>query len=53
MVNAVGETLGFGDVPNSVVILDAQGSEVARGQGSKTEIARLLIDLTADLMISP
>jgi len=53
VVNAVGETLGFGDVPNSVVILDAQGSEVARGQGSKTEIARLLIDLTADLMISP
>ena len=52
VVNAVGETLGFGDVPNSVVVLDAQGSEVARGQGSKTEIARLLIGLTADLMIS-
>ena len=49
-VNAVGEDLGFGDVPNAVVVLDAQGSEVARGQGSKMELARLLIDLTAGLL---
>ena len=49
-VNAVGEDLGFGDVPNTVVVLDARGSEVARGQGSKMEVARLLIGLTADLM---
>ena len=49
-VNAVGEDLGFGDVPNAVVVLDAQGSEVARGQGSKMEVARLLIDLTAGLL---
>ena len=49
-VNAVGEDLGFGDVPNAVVVLDAQGSEVARGQGSKMEGARLLIDLTAGLL---
>ena len=49
-VNAVGEDLGFGDVPNAVVVLDAQGSEVARGQGSKMEVARLLISLTADLV---
>ena len=49
-VNAVGEDLGFGDVPNTVVVLDAQGSEVARGQGSKMEVARLLIDLTAGLL---
>ena len=49
-VNAVGEDLGFGDVPNAVVVLDARGSEVARGQGSKMEVARLLIGLTADLM---
>ena len=49
-VNAVGENLGFGDVPNAVVVLDAQGSEVARGQGSKMEVARLLIDLTAGLL---
>ena len=49
-VNTVGEDLGFGDVPNAVVVLDAQGSEVARGQGSKMEVARLLIDLTAGLL---
>ena len=49
-VNAVGEDLGCGDVPNAVVVLDAQGSEVARGQGSKMEVARLLIDLTAGLL---
>ena len=49
-VNAVGEDLGFGDVPNAVVVLDGQGSEVARGQGSKMDIARLLIGLTADLV---
>ena len=51
-VNAVGEELGFGDVPNAIVVLDAQGAEVARGQGSKMEVARLLIRLTADLMSS-
>ena len=33
-VNAVGEHLGFGDVPNAVVVLDAAGQEVARGQGT-------------------
>ena len=49
-VNAVGEDLGFGDVPNAIVVLDAQGAEIARGQGSKLEVARLLIRLTADLM---
>ena len=49
-VNAVGEDLGFGDVPNAVVVLDAQGSELARGQGSKMDVARLLIDLTAGLL---
>ena len=49
-VNAVGEDLGFGDVPNAVVVLDAQGLELARGQGSKMEVARLLIDLTAGLL---
>ena len=49
-VNAVGEELGFGDVPNAVIVLDSHGTEVARGQGSKMDVARLLISLTADLM---
>ena len=52
-VNAVGEELGFGDVPNAVVVLDAHGTEVARGQGSKMDVARLLISLTADLVNGP
>jgi phosphopantothenoylcysteine decarboxylase/phosphopantothenate/cysteine ligase len=35
-VNAVGPAFGFGDVPNAVVVLDAQGREVARASGSRT-----------------
>ena len=46
-VNAVGERLGFGDVPNSIVILDNHGHEVARVEGSKIDVARVLIDLVA------
>ena len=46
-VNAVGERTGFGDVPNAVVVLDAQGREVARAEGSKTDVARALVDLVA------
>ena len=37
-VNAVGPALGFGDVPNAVVVLDAQGREVARASGSKDDV---------------
>lgn len=46
-VNAVGPATGFGDVPNSVVVLDADGTEVARAAGSKDEVARALIALIA------
>ena len=46
-VNAVGERLGFGDVPNSIVILDNRDHEVARAAGSKIDVARVLIDLVA------
>ncbi|MCR2052287.1 bifunctional phosphopantothenoylcysteine decarboxylase/phosphopantothenate--cysteine ligase CoaBC [Actinomyces bowdenii] len=46
-VNAVGEGVGFGDVPNSVVVLDRHGQEVARAQGSKEQVARALIGLLA------
>lgn len=47
-VNAVGDGKGFGDVPNAVVVLDPQGAEVARGEGTKAEIAELLLDLIAE-----
>ena len=43
----MGERLGFGDVPNSIVILDNRGYEVARVEGSKIDVARVLIDLVA------
>ncbi|MBO3725809.1 bifunctional phosphopantothenoylcysteine decarboxylase/phosphopantothenate--cysteine ligase CoaBC [Actinomyces bowdenii] len=46
-VNAVGEHLGFGDVPNSVIVLDRHGQEVARAQGSKEQVAHALIGLLA------
>ena len=46
-VNLVGERTGFGDVPNAVVVLDCRGREVARVRGSKTDVARALIDLVA------
>ena len=46
-VNAVGPATGFGDVPNSVIVLDAAGAEVARAAGSKAEVARALIALIA------
>lgn len=46
-VNAVGQRTGFGDVPNAVVILDDRGREVARAGGSKTDVARALVDLIA------
>lgn len=44
-VNVVGERAGFGDVPNAVVVLDAAGEEVGRAEGSKTDVARGLVDL--------
>ena len=47
-VNAVGPALGFGDVPNAVVVLDAQGREVIRASGSKDDVARVLVDLIAE-----
>ncbi|WP_366179899.1 bifunctional phosphopantothenoylcysteine decarboxylase/phosphopantothenate--cysteine ligase CoaBC [Actinomyces timonensis] len=47
-VNAVGGGRGFGDVPNAVVVLDPQGAEVTRGEGSKAEVAELILDLIAE-----
>ncbi|WP_196717569.1 bifunctional phosphopantothenoylcysteine decarboxylase/phosphopantothenate--cysteine ligase CoaBC [Actinomyces trachealis] len=51
-VNAVGEYLGFGDVPNAVVVLDREGQEVARARGSKMDVARLLVELIAQRLVS-
>ncbi len=47
-VNAVGKQLGFGDVPNALVILDSQGEEVAKASGTKDEVADALMELVAE-----
>lgn len=46
-VNCVGESLGFGDVPNYVYVMDTQGSLVTQGGGTKADVARTLVDLIA------
>lgn len=46
-VNQVGGGLGFGEVPNQVQVLDAQGQPVANYSGSKSQVARQLVDLLA------
>lgn len=47
-INAVGQDLGFGDVPNAVVMVDAAGRKVARVQGAKTQVADALLDVVAE-----
>jgi len=44
VVNAVGEGIGFGDVTNSVTMLDAAGEVVSRAQGSKLAVAHFVLD---------
>lgn len=41
--NEVSDTRGFGDVPNEVVMLDADGAEVGSASGSKAEVARAVV----------
>jgi phosphopantothenoylcysteine decarboxylase/phosphopantothenate--cysteine ligase len=43
-VNAVGEGIGFGDVPNAVTLLDSTGAEIARASGSKLAVAHAILD---------
>jgi phosphopantothenoylcysteine decarboxylase/phosphopantothenate--cysteine ligase len=46
-VNAVGTAAGFGDVPNAVTVLDADGQVVARAEGTKDDVADALLDAVA------
>ena len=46
--NEVGEHKGFGDVPNSVRILDATGTEVAAASGSKLAVAHAVLDAISE-----
>lgn len=43
-VNAVGAGLGFGDVGNTLHLLDAEGEEIATLTGPKETVARDLVD---------
>ncbi|BDZ60984.1 coenzyme A biosynthesis bifunctional protein CoaBC [Demequina sediminis] len=42
--NPVGGGRGFGDVPNEVTMLDAEGNEVGRATGSKLAVAHAVLD---------
>jgi len=46
--NEVGQSKGFGDVPNEVRILDATGAQVAAASGSKLEVAHAVLDAVSD-----
>ena len=52
-VNAVGHDVGFGDVPNSLVILDSEGGELARARGTKEEVASVLMNLVVERLVPP
>ncbi|UFU04723.1 bifunctional phosphopantothenoylcysteine decarboxylase/phosphopantothenate synthase [Ruania halotolerans] len=49
-VNAVGTDQGFGDVPNAVHLLDADGTEVVQGSGSKDDVAAVVWDAVVNLL---
>jgi phosphopantothenoylcysteine decarboxylase/phosphopantothenate--cysteine ligase len=44
VVNPVGEGVGFGDVSNSVTMLDARGEQVGTASGSKLTVAHAILD---------
>lgn len=47
-VNDVSAGRGFGDVPNSITVLDNAGNVVTTGEGTKSHIADVLIGAIAD-----
>src|SRR5690625_2286988 len=49
-VNAVGQDEGFGDVPNTVYLLDAAGEQRAEASGSKGEVAEAIWDEAARIL---
>ncbi len=44
VVNAVGESAGFGDVATSVTLLDGAGTVLATAEGSKAAVAVAVVD---------
>ena len=49
-LNRVGESVGFGDVPNDIRILDANGHVIGRYVGSKDEVAAGLVGHMASFL---
>ncbi|PKQ26148.1 MAG: bifunctional phosphopantothenoylcysteine decarboxylase/phosphopantothenate--cysteine ligase CoaBC [Actinobacteria bacterium HGW-Actinobacteria-4] len=49
VVNQVGEGLGFGDVPNTVTVLDHEGVPIASASGTKLAVAHAIVDTIAHL----
>lgn len=47
VLNSVGWTAGFGSDDTEVVVIDAEGREVAEARGSKHEVADALLDAVA------
>jgi len=46
-VNAVGDGVGFGNVPNAVTLLDKEGAVVAQASGDKLAVAHAILDAVA------
>jgi phosphopantothenoylcysteine decarboxylase/phosphopantothenate--cysteine ligase len=45
VINAVGESIGFGDVPNDVTLVDASGEVRGTASGSKLVVANAILDV--------
>lgn len=52
VVNPVGDGRGFGDVPNEVHLLDAQGNVVGQAAGSKDDVACAICDRVSAILTS-
>ncbi len=50
VVNAVGEGVGFGDVPTVVTVLDPHGEPVAQASGSKADVSEIVLDQIVRLL---
>ena len=49
VVNGVGESAGFGDVDSRILVLDSKGDVVAKAEGNKEELARVIVDAVVRL----
>ncbi len=50
VVNAVGDGVGFGNVPNTVTMLDANGDPVGSASGAKLTVAHAILDQVQALL---